>query len=222
MTERQLSRDDVLALLTEVGSELRTRRVEASIYIVGGAAIAIAHDGRRVTRDVDVAVRAERDDLTEVARVVADRHGLSPHWLSSAATAFMSNEPDVDAAELTIPGLRVAVASPEHLIAMKLRSFRERDLDDLDLLFRAAGIATPEEAADIHDRLFDDSSIGHLDRDEVIYSAKVVFDRAEAAGRPITGRLEPLDSADTSNRRGTWVPLHSRNGRNVKGHWRKR
>ena len=96
-----------------------------------------------------------------------------------------TSEPDNEATEINLPGLTVTVASPEHLIAMKLRAMRERDMDDLETLFRHVGIRDAQQAADIHDRLFDDSYIGYFSPDEARYAAEQVFARARALGRPI-------------------------------------
>lgn len=105
--------------------------------------------------------------------------------MNSSAVAFISDEADPNSREITLPGLRVAVASPEHLIAMKLRSLRERDMDDLEHLFRLTNITTPAEAAEIHSRLFGDSHIGYQGPEETLYGARRVFDRAAAMGRPL-------------------------------------
>jgi hypothetical protein len=183
---RDLTRDELIALLTEVGRILKEQGLEADIYVVGGAAMALEFDARRITRDVDSALRSEREGFWEAVVLVAERHGLSPGWINAQATAFFTNEPDDAASEITLPGLRIAVASPEHLIAMKLRAMRNRDMDDLEVLFRHVGITDPQQAADIHNRLFDDSYIGYSSPDEALYAAERVFTRAAAQGRPIS------------------------------------
>ncbi|GAB3811158.1 hypothetical protein GCM10028820_01910 [Tessaracoccus terricola] len=185
---RDLNREDLLILLTETGEILQRQGVEASIYVVDGAAMALEYQSRRITRDVDAQIRAEHAGFREAAAVVAERHGLARDWVNTAASAFMSNEPDEDAGEFNLPGLRIAVASAEHLIAMKLRAMRERDMDDLETLFRFTGVTEPEQAADIHNRLFDESYIGHADPDEALYAARQVFARAAAQGRPLNSR----------------------------------
>lgn len=145
--------------------------------------MAIGYQSRRVTRDVDAALRSGSDAFWEAADTVGVRHGLGPDWINSRAVAFMTNEPD--ATEFTLPGLRIAIASPEHLIAMKLRAMRPRDIADLETPFRTVGITDPQHAADIHNRLFDDSYVGYADPEEALYAAITVFRAAEAAGRPI-------------------------------------
>lgn len=182
---RELTRAEVMQLLGEVGGILQERGLEAAIYVVGGAAMAIEYESRRITRDVDAAIRTDRDEFWQAARAVAERHGLNPHWINTNATAFLTNVVDHNAAEVNLPGLRMIVASPEHLIAMKLRAMRPRDLADLDFLFRYLGLTTPEQAAEIHNRLFDDSYIGYHDPGEALFAAQDVFRRAEASGFPI-------------------------------------
>lgn len=219
-SDQTLGRDEIRDLLREVGAVLARRGSEATIYVVGGAAMALSFDARRTTRDVDVAFRGDRADVEQAAAEVAARHNLPPDWLNGHAAAFMSNEPDDDAAELTLPGLRVVVASDAHLIAMKLRSMRDRDLADLDALFRHAGISTPQEAADIHNRMFDKSSIGFHGPEEALYEAKAVFDRAAALGRPI-GARQTTAPATESHDGEHWVRPHNRRGNPVEGHWRR-
>lgn len=55
---RDLTRDQLVGLLTEVGQFLLGRGEEATIYVIGGAAMAIGYQSRRVTRDVDAALRS--------------------------------------------------------------------------------------------------------------------------------------------------------------------
>lgn len=180
-----LDREMVLDLLGQVGRRLQQRGVTASIYVVGGTAMALVFDARRTTHDIDAELTGHGDEFTEAAAEVAALHGLPDDWVNSRAVAFLPNAQDPAASEITLPGL-TAVASPEHLIAMKLRAMRTRDLDDLEVLFRACGITTPEAAALIHDRLFSEADIGYGRAEESLFAARMVFDRAQRRGRPIT------------------------------------
>jgi hypothetical protein len=53
------------------------RGVVADIFVVGGAAMALAYDATRVTRDVD-ALFVPHGVVLEEARIVADNLGLPP------------------------------------------------------------------------------------------------------------------------------------------------
>ncbi|GAA2180404.1 hypothetical protein GCM10009785_11080 [Brooklawnia cerclae] len=102
---RDLARDDVVQLLTEVGQVLAGQGLVATIYVVGGTAMSLTINSRRTTRDVDTDMRDHREELRAAAAEVAERHGLDPRWLNSAAAMFLSSEPDPDAGEMDLPGL---------------------------------------------------------------------------------------------------------------------
>ncbi len=186
--DRTLTREEIVDLLRQVGAILQEQALEASIYVVGGAAMAMVFDARRTTKDVDAAIHRHHEEFDRAVRQVAVKNGLNPDWVNSRAVAFIPNHPDEDAEEMNLPGVRVATASPQHLIAMKLRAMRRRDLDDLETLFRFCGIRSPEEAAAIHDRLFGDTDIGYSGPDEALYAAQLVFDHAASHGRPLGRR----------------------------------
>jgi hypothetical protein len=48
-----LSRDDIATLLDELASELEAEGVHGDLFLVGGAAMALAYSTRRATRDLD-------------------------------------------------------------------------------------------------------------------------------------------------------------------------
>ena len=66
-----------------------------------------------------------------VARVpeMATEHGLRHDWLNQSVRAFIPGG-DASAITLDVPGIAVALASPEHLLAMKIAAFRPTDVPD--------------------------------------------------------------------------------------------
>lgn len=191
---RDLGRDEIIQLLREVGDRLDEKGLTASIYVVGGTAMALTLNSRRVTRDVDAALQDHPDELREATDQVAEAHGLGRDWFNPAAIAFTTNEADVDAGELTVPGLDVSIISPKHLLAMKIRANRGKDFEDLVYLFHFLGIDDPQQAADITNELFDDTYVGWFDPDEALYIAEDVFRSAEARGLPIgSTRIDEQD-----------------------------
>jgi methylmalonyl-CoA mutase cobalamin-binding subunit len=66
MPRQELSADEIKSLLTELGHRLQDKDVEATIYIIGGAAIALEMDTRRVTANIDAIFHPE----TTVAKIV--------------------------------------------------------------------------------------------------------------------------------------------------------
>jgi len=140
-------REDILRALEELASVLRERNVTGEVYIVGGAAIAVAYSFDRETDDVDAVFRP-KEEVRAAALEVARRLGLPDGWLNDAAKGFLPARPDADAHDIfEAPGLRVMAASPKHLLAMKLLAARSRrDAADIRFLCGLLGIRTVSEA----------------------------------------------------------------------------
>lgn len=150
----ELSRDDIVGLLAEVGQFLHARGWRATIYVAGGAAMSLLFDARAATRDVDAVFRTDRGQLAAAVAHVADRHQLPAGWLNDNIAALVPAAVDLGAAELVLPGLEVLLSSPRHLLAMKMLAGRDRDLDDLAVLFGALGITSARQAAELTEEVF--------------------------------------------------------------------
>jgi hypothetical protein len=71
-----LGREDIRALLDGLSAELSARGARAELFLVGGAAMAVAYDASRATRDLD-AVFVPTDVVRQAAAAVAEREGLA-------------------------------------------------------------------------------------------------------------------------------------------------
>ena len=80
---RELTADDVRELLTELGRRLQAKGVAATVYVVGGAAIALEVDARLVTADVDAVFHPETTVRAE-AEALATERGLPKNWLNDS------------------------------------------------------------------------------------------------------------------------------------------
>ena len=137
----------VSALLGELGERLAGRGIEGEIYVVGGAAMMLAYDRARVTRDID-AVGVPQDEIdAEVRAMAADHRDLDPDWLNARVLPLLPR--GVDGERLQVlggSGLTVNVASPKWMLAMKARAARDdRDLDDIWVLCQILNIRAVEE-----------------------------------------------------------------------------
>jgi hypothetical protein len=143
-----LTAHDIRRLLELLGEELETAGVEGELYLVGGAVMCLAFDARPATLDVDALFRPTRE-IREAAARVADRAGVPRGWLNDAVKAFLDDRGDFDPF-LELPNLRVFVARPEYLLAMKCASMRLaeefRDVDDVRYLLRYLNITSVDEA----------------------------------------------------------------------------
>lgn len=168
--------DDIQALLTELGERLMAEGVHGEIYLVGGAALALEYDERRTTADIDAVLRPEATIRT-VAAAMAEERGLPSTWINSSATAFVPGG-DPGTVILDLPGVAVAVAAPEHLLAMKMAGYRSgQDQADLELLFTELSITSPEQAADLALTVYGEHTVGLPDRPELLLSAQAILDR---------------------------------------------
>jgi predicted nucleotidyltransferase len=154
-----LGRAELERAFSALGDRLRRRGVVADLFIVGGAAMALAYDADRVTRDVD-ATFLPHGIVLEEARNVAEALGLPPWWLKDQASAYVSNQYDAGKREVfDHPGIRVMAASPEHVFAMKAFASRGRDEDDLRALAEILQISAVEAALELCSRFFPDEEV---------------------------------------------------------------
>ncbi len=143
-----LSADEIRRLLGMLDEELSRAGIVGEMFLVGGAAMAIAYDRNRATRDLD-AVFEPKAMVYEAAARVAAREGLPADWLNDAVKGFLPGPDPAATVALELPSLRVRIASPGYLFALKAAAARgERDADDLRLLFRLCGFADVECALD--------------------------------------------------------------------------
>src|SRR5271154_7607327 len=71
-----LGREDIRVLLDDLSAELAARGARAELFLVGGAALAVAYDATRSTRDLD-AVFIPSAVVRQAATSVAERRGLA-------------------------------------------------------------------------------------------------------------------------------------------------
>lgn len=141
--------------------ELAKEGVEGEVYLVGGAVMCMALDARAATRDVDAFFRPT-GAVREAAARVAAKAGIRDDWLNDAVKGFLSPRGDFDP-YLELPHLRVFVARPEYLLAMKCASMRLgeefHDLEDVRYLLRYLNVSSAAEALDIVTRYFDEAQL---------------------------------------------------------------
>lgn len=137
----------VLALFQELSDRLADTGVSAQLFVVGGAAMALAYDDGRVTRDVD-ALFVPAPEVRQIAEDMSIAHGLEPDWLNDAAKGFLPGDDVSPRTVFESESLLAQVPSPQYLLAMKLHASRdERDLDDAAVLFNRLDTAQCKTAS---------------------------------------------------------------------------
>jgi hypothetical protein len=164
-------------LLGALDRELQRRGVGGTIFVVGGAAMALAYNASRVTEDIDGTFEP-RDVILEAAQAVADAKGLGPRWLSDGVLQMMPPRSDDHPHEVKIgPALAVSVASPDYVLAMKAMTSRQSDgdLQDAALLCRMLNITSEAGIEAVVQRYFG--------RQERFGAQELFFERIIAASR---------------------------------------
>ncbi len=142
-----------------LGDRLVRRGVIADVYIFGGAAMALAYDARRATRDIGAVFKPHGVVLDE-AWAVADELGLPRWWLNEQASSYVAPGGDASAPRVfDHPGLRVSAASPEHLLAMKVLAARRRDAEDISFLVKHLRLSSMPEVLAVCADVFPDEPV---------------------------------------------------------------
>lgn len=142
----EFTAEETAGLLAELDARLRERGISASIFVVGGAAMAANHARRdRVTEDVDALTRDSV--VLEEAHALARERGLPTNWLNANASMWMPPLPAGVLDQPSDPGLRVTYADDGFLFATKLIAQRAKDADDVLALAGRLGLqhASPEQ-----------------------------------------------------------------------------
>ena len=150
-----LGREDIRALLDDLSAELAARGARAELFLVGGAALAVAYDATRATRDLD-AVFIPTNIVRQAATAVAEHRGLTEDWLNDAVKGFLPG-PDPDAQRFySSDSLIVDVASPRYLLAMKLFAAPapRSTPTTSSLLYRKLGFTTVDEGLDLVEQAY--------------------------------------------------------------------
>jgi Nucleotidyltransferase of unknown function (DUF6036) len=152
--ERYFTQARILSALGALGEELTRRGVRGQIFIVGGAAMALAYSTRRVTKDID-AVFEPKSVIYDAAAKVGEDLGLPENWLNDAVKGFMPGRDEHPRAVPDVRGIEVTTASPRYLLAMKLMAMRfGEDDEDIEVLLGECGMDSAEEALALVGRMY--------------------------------------------------------------------
>ena len=137
-----LAQGDIRRLFKLLNEELRQSGTRGELYLVGGAVMCLAYNARLSTADVDAIFQPTAQVRKAAARAAA-KANLAADWLNDGVKGYLSREGDF-APFLELDHLRVMVARPEYLLAMKCLSMRIgaefHDEEDVRFLLRLLDI----------------------------------------------------------------------------------
>ena len=200
MTERgeDLDAQRLRALLQDLSERLTEQGLEAQLFVVGGAAMALEYDGGRLTRDVD-AIFEPAAAIRRIVEDLGEAYDLEPDWLNDGAKGFMPGQDENPRTVFESTSLLVQVPSPEYLLAMKLHASRdERDLVDAARLFNIAGFSSAAEAYELLERTYTRAQLLPRHRyvvEDVVQRAAVSAIDAESKASGAESATEPRRNA---------------------------
>jgi hypothetical protein len=167
------------------------KNVEISLY--DGAALILTMPYCVATRDVDAVFEDARPFIRRAAEIIASEFGWPKNWLNDGVKGFLSrNDADAESKNLfrTYPsggqtGLRIFVASPSYLFAMKCLAMRagavdeSGDISDIRLIGEVLGIRTAEEAFRVVPRYYPSGQISPKTR----FGIEEIFGQALPSGK---------------------------------------
>jgi hypothetical protein len=143
-----LTQGDLRRLFDLLNEELGRSGTVGELFVVGGAVMCLAYSARQSTEDVDALFRPPTQ-MREAAARVAARAKVKPDWLNDAVKGFMSAQGDF-APFLELDYLRIMMAQPEYMLAMKCLALRIgaefHDEDDVRFLLRLLEIRDYDKA----------------------------------------------------------------------------
>ena len=161
----KFTRAGLLDALEELASIIESRGEEGRVYVVGGAAMILAHSADRATRDIDAAFEHGFAAVSEAARIVAKRRDWPRTWLNEGATVFMPRPPQRRGAVIfDHPALKVIAATSEHMLAMKAKAARPTDRGDIELLLRQGNYTSIDQIENTVNAVFPDEPLGPRQR----------------------------------------------------------
>jgi Nucleotidyltransferase of unknown function (DUF6036) len=146
-----LTQADLRRLFELLNKELGRSGTQGELFLVGGAVMCLAYATRPSTQHVDALFRPPTQ-VREAAARVAIQAKVKADWLNDAVKSFMSPRGDF-AAFLELDHLRIMMAQPEYLLAMKCLAMRIgaefHDEDDIRYLLRLLEVRNYEKAVTI-------------------------------------------------------------------------
>lgn len=171
--QRRLDAEAILNGFETMGRYLQERSALGEIAVYGGSAILLQFDWRTITQDVDaVVLNTDREGVVKDAIAYAGlKHDLPDDWLNNFVDGFT---PETERPEFFqpfgtypaagVPGLRVVLARPEYLCAMKLKAIDRADPQDKDFtdavrLARETGIDDADGLVRVFSEFYPDESL---------------------------------------------------------------
>jgi hypothetical protein len=159
-----MHKEEIIQYLTILNKKLKEKDINAEINIYGGAVMCLYFNSRTSTQDID-AIFYPSHEIRKLISEIATDYNLPDNWLNDGVKGYLSNNNDVIDLEQNLSNIKLCVASPEYMLAMKAMSARinidkdSKDVMDLKFLLSYLEITTVSDAIDVVLKYFPSSLI---------------------------------------------------------------
>lgn len=149
--ETTFNASNILDYLRVLDVELGKHGMQGDIDIYGGAVMCLGLNARESTHDIDAVFKPSKD-IRAIVADIAKQYGLDESWLNDGVKGFVSDKGEVYRfGENIFKNLRVCMATPEYLFAMKCLSCRAAgdsptEIEDIKFLIKHLHITSVEQA----------------------------------------------------------------------------
>jgi len=150
-----MTQEEILGAFRMLNEELAREGIKAEVGVVGGAAMVLALNARKSTRDVDAIFEPASKVRAAAARVAAAQH-LPADWLNDAAKGYLPADTQPRSILLDMSHLAVWTPPLQYLLAMKAIAarFDTHDAQDLRTLIRHLGLRRVDEVLEVVERYY--------------------------------------------------------------------
>ena len=129
-TTKGMTKQDILKYLSLLNDKLRIRNKRGEISMVGGAVMCLCFESRISTFDVD-ALFEPQYDIHQCAEEIAKEFNLPANWINDGVSVYLSKQGKYKTYDI-MSNLRIYVAVPEYMLAMKCLSARFSNKNEKD------------------------------------------------------------------------------------------
>jgi hypothetical protein len=164
MKRKDMTVETITKAFDLMGRYLRERNTVGEIAVHGGSAILLQFPWRKSTEDVNATFGEPEASVKDAAAFAAIELRLPDGWLNKSVGSFTPEVLFGDYPRGEKSGLRVCLAKPEYLIAMKLKalvrdSYDDKDFNDIVALAVEAKIETAAQLNDLFSSFFPEEKL---------------------------------------------------------------
>ena len=126
---RELTAEEIIKYLLILNEKLKQNNKHGELSMVGGAVMCLVFESRLSTFDID-AIFSPHGEIEKLIFDIADEYKLPKHWINEGVAMYLSKKGEFSEYR-NLSNLKIYVATPEYMLAMKALSARIGNINEL-------------------------------------------------------------------------------------------